>query len=317
MSDCLVTNEKDIVDGGVKTDSQCLCGSALKLSSIVFPINDTVAIHRCNACGLSYEYPIPFGSSADCAYNFSPNEVHVRQETLLEWVGFARQFLSNVGAKESLKGKTLLDVGCGCGELLVVAKESGMDAIGVEINPYRLKPLIDKGFNVVASFGELAGQKFDIITASHVLEHIPDLNSVLKDIKAFMHPQSQLLIAVPNFDSFFAKILKKHWNALGVGLHRWQFNVSTMSDLLNRSGFSVMWVKNEALGKHMSKDGVIGYSNALGVVNHLELLPWRAIIVLIKIVDKLTFGQFGKSLRKFGEKRTGDNLIIVAKMREL
>lgn len=297
------------------TDSSCLCGAALKQSSVVFPVDDTIAIRRCNQCGLAFEYPIPFGSSEECPSNFSPDEVHVRPETLQEWVGFARLFLSRVGTKEELQGKKLLDIGCGCGELLVAARENGMQAYGVEINPYRRSPLLEKGFTVVASLEELKGQKFDVITASHVLEHIPDLNGLLQEIQIYMHPQTQIGIAVPNLESFFAKTLKSHWNALGVGLHRWQFNSKTITDVLNRSGYSIKRIKVEALGKYMTSDGNIRYSNALGIVNPLGRLTWRALLILIKVIDKLTFGRFGMALRKFGERRFGDNLIVVAELK--
>lgn len=309
-----MASEESSTGTGRSTDTHCLCGSPLKESTVIFPVDGITAIRRCGRCGLGFEYPVPFGSSEECSSNFSPDEVHVRPETLQEWVGFARLFLSRIGTKEELRGKRLLDIGCGCGELLVAARENGMQACGVEINPYRRAPLLEKGFTVVASLKELEGETFDVITASHVVEHIPDLNGLFQDIKAYMHSETLVGIAVPNLESYFAKTLKSHWNALGVGLHRWQFNRDTMTAVMKRTGYAVKRIRIEALGKYMDADGVIHYSNALGIVNPLGQLPWRGILIIIKIIDRLTAGRFGMALRQYGERRAGDNLIVVAEL---
>jgi 2-polyprenyl-3-methyl-5-hydroxy-6-metoxy-1,4-benzoquinol methylase len=45
----------------------------------------------------------------------------------------------------------------------------------------------------------------------HVLEHVPDLDFQIKELKRLLKPTGTLIVAVPNFKSFDAK----HYGAFG------------------------------------------------------------------------------------------------------
>jgi len=71
----------------------------------------------------------------------------------------------------------LLDVVCGAGSLVMAAAQSGWQAEGVEVSKPAVDFLQEKGFQIF--HGELAAARFpansfDVITASELLEHVPE-----------------------------------------------------------------------------------------------------------------------------------------------
>jgi 2-polyprenyl-3-methyl-5-hydroxy-6-metoxy-1,4-benzoquinol methylase len=57
----------------------------------------------------------------------------------------------------------------------------------------------------------------------HVLEHVPDLNNQIAELKRLLKPNGTIFIAVPNFKSFDAKYYQEYWAAFDVPRHLWHF----------------------------------------------------------------------------------------------
>src|SRR5262245_51265165 len=92
------------------------------------------------------------------------------------------------------EGKRLLDVGCGAGWFLRISKKLGAIEQGVEPNEYAAHLALEQGLNVfhgtLESFAaQIATQtQFDIITANHVLEHVPEPVETLRVMKRLLAP---------------------------------------------------------------------------------------------------------------------------------
>lgn len=70
------------------------------------------------------------------------------------------------------KGQTLLDVGCGLGRYLDLARREGLDALGVDINPEQVLMLRNQGFAACLP-GQLEPERrFDLLLMAHVIEHL-------------------------------------------------------------------------------------------------------------------------------------------------
>ena len=118
----------------------------------------------------------------------------------------------------------ILDIGAGTGEFLSVAKNDGWQTIGVEPSDKAKAIAKSKGVSFVEKTSELENHSFDVISMWHVLEHVPDLDKQIKELKRLLKPTGTLIIAVPNFKSFDAKHYGKFWAAYDVPIHFWHFS---------------------------------------------------------------------------------------------
>ena len=118
----------------------------------------------------------------------------------------------------------ILDIGAGTGEFLSVAKNDGWQIIGVEPSDKAKAIAKSKGVSFVEKTSELENHSFDVISMWHVLEHVPDLDKQIKELKRLLKPTGTLIIAVPNFKSFDAKHYGKFWAAYDVPIHFWHFS---------------------------------------------------------------------------------------------
>lgn len=110
------------------------------------------------------------------------------------------------------KNVDILDIGCAKGGLLRRFKYHGYDNVyGIEPEENCINIL--KENNINAEIGSIFdihkfNKKFDIITISHVLEHIWDLKSVIKIIKTYLKNDGLLYVEVPdmsNYSKYFFK----------------------------------------------------------------------------------------------------------------
>lgn len=119
---------------------------------------------------------------------------------------------------------TLLDVGCGTGDFIVEAKKQGWNAIGFEPNPTAKQLATTKNVLTIDDLFALTPHSFDVITLWHVLEHVPNLEAYIQNLKRILKPDGTLIVAVPNYKSFDAVYYKKYWAAYDVPRHLWHFS---------------------------------------------------------------------------------------------
>ena len=159
----------------------------------------------------------------------------------------AYHFVKNIALKNKLelinseqvsKGR-LLDIGAGTGDFLTVAKENGWKTVGIEPS-HRAKAIaVSKGISFVESTKELAHASFDVISMWHVLEHVPDLDYQIKELKRLLKPTGTLIVAVPNFKSFDAKHYGTFWAAYDVPIHFWHFSKKAIKLLFEKENMKL------------------------------------------------------------------------------
>jgi 2-polyprenyl-3-methyl-5-hydroxy-6-metoxy-1,4-benzoquinol methylase len=101
---------------------------------------------------------------------------------------------------------------------------------------------INKGVSFVESIAKLEDHSFDVITMWHVLEHVPDLNHQIKELKRLLKPSGSLIIAVPNFKSFDAQHYGKFWAAYDVPIHFWHFSKTAIQKLFQKEQMELVKV---------------------------------------------------------------------------
>ncbi len=146
--------------------------------------------------------------------------------------------LNLINSLQTNKGR-LLDIGAGTGDFLAVAKNDGWEIIGVEPSEKAKQIAIKKGVAFVEQTTELESNSFDSITMWHVLEHVPDLDQQVKELKRLLKPNGILVIAVPNFKSFDAKHYGKFWAAYDVPIHFWHFSKTAIKMLFENENIKL------------------------------------------------------------------------------
>lgn len=145
----------------------------------------------------------------------------------------------NLISKLNRQRGILLDIGAGTGDFLSVAKNRGWRIEGVEPNNQAKKLAKQKGIDLKSETANLDSKSFDVITMWHVLEHIPDLQLQIKELRRLLKPNGFVIIAVPNFKSYDAKQYKSFWAAYDVPRHLWHFSKTSIQKLFEEENLKL------------------------------------------------------------------------------
>ena len=132
--------------------------------------------------------------------------------------------------------KTILDVGCGTGDFLKVCQNHNWQVTAIEPNQDARKLAKEKLNSTILDDLLKLNQEnqFDIITLWHVLEHVPNLEEYIIQLKKLLKPTGRLIIAVPNHKSYDAQYYKNFWAAYDVPRHLWHFSPKSIEMLFQK-----------------------------------------------------------------------------------
>jgi len=196
------------------------------------------------------------------------------------------------------ENKKLLDVGCGTGDFLVACKNNGWIINGVEPNLNAKKIISSKlqdGEIIYADLFELNNEQFDVITLWHVLEHVPNLQDYISELKKLLKPNGVLIVAVPNYKSYDANYYNEFWAAFDVPRHLWHFSKKSIELLFSKQGMIVsktLPMKFDSFYVSMLsekyKNGTSNFMKAfwIGLKSNLKALSNNEYSSLIYVIKK-------------------------------
>lgn len=204
--------------------------------------HETFNLIRCETCELVITSPRPI-SELLSSYYISENYIsHAKKAKRIfdKVYQISRLFTmrwklklindNSIADTELIK---LLDFGCGTGEFLYACKKSGYHIKGVEPSEIaRSNSSVTIQENIHKSLEDIS-EDFDAITIWHVLEHVPDLNTLLDQLKQKLKKNGTMFIAVPNHQSKDSSIYQNAWAGYDVPRHLWHFTQSSMKHLLS------------------------------------------------------------------------------------
>lgn len=138
------------------------------------------------------------------------------------------------------KGGRLLDIGCGDGSFLRLARTCGWDVVGIDPDPKAAANAAKQSLTVHEGGIEYFDGKaklFDVITLNHVIEHVYDPIKVLKTCYDLLKPGGQLWLSTPNIDSFGHQRFRNNWRGLETPRHLVLFNRHSLSQAFISAGF--------------------------------------------------------------------------------
>lgn len=146
--------------------------------------------------------------------------------------------------REFRSGMRLLDIGCGIGTFLNMARSEGWDVTGLEPNvsaaQYAVKTY---GLNVIqGTLNETSfpAESFDVVTMIQTLEHVPDPMGVLAIAQKILKRNGLIYIEVPNLHniSFLAGRflgVKDRVNTMDPTAHLFYFTSGTLKKMVQSS----------------------------------------------------------------------------------
>lgn len=209
--------------------------------------HETFEIRQCTNCTLGITTPRPDSNSLGQYYQSEEYVSHSGKTSggigLLYKI--ARSFTLNWKRDSIEKHKTpgdILDFGCGTGEFLHAMQNSGWNITGIEPSDLARSKAERLTKQKIHSTLEVTG-KFDVITAWHVVEHVPDLTETILKLKVLLKKDGILFIAVPNFQSPDGNSYKENWAGFDVPRHLWHFSKKSMNTLLESTKLKLQDIK--------------------------------------------------------------------------
>ncbi|HEX9711427.1 MAG TPA: class I SAM-dependent methyltransferase [Actinomycetota bacterium] len=186
-------------------------------------------------------------------YVLSPEPADVRLEEFNDGSGYDGAFdfrdailqqhdRSLRALERRVRPGALLDVGCGPGLLLEVARARGWKATGVDPSPFSVTLARSLGFNTHQGMLEdlrLPEASFDALALLQVVEHVPDPRPLLAECRRLLRPGGALLVATPNPASLLAKVKREGFNYWIPPIHCVWYPPATLARLLQQAGFEV------------------------------------------------------------------------------
>lgn len=214
--------------------------------------HETFQVQRCSNCSFLFTNPRPGLSEIGPYYQSDEYISHTNSNkglfnTMYQWAR-KRAIRSKLNLLNHVAEgpKTLLDYGCGTGEFLAAAVQSGWVGAGLEPDAgAREQARQNHQLNVEdpVELNRLPDGQFGAITLWHVLEHVHDLQQTVSQLKRCLAGNGVLIIAVPNAEADEAQHYSEYWAAYDVPRHLYHFTQDSMIRLMQQHGLACISVE--------------------------------------------------------------------------
>jgi SAM-dependent methyltransferase len=248
---------------GLNLDKCLLCdqkGSDVvvldKLYDTRFGIDTDYSISKCNECGLEHTLPIPKENELlrlyHTYYNFGGAKKNI-YTMAREWFLFSSVYIvwvfvdGDISFHKKRGSGRLLDIGCNEGRGLQIYRQNGFEAEGLEVNEKAASEARNRGFNVHSELMEKfhPERPFDVAVLSNVLEHFLDPGDMLENVKRVLKTDGEVWISCPNSRSWLRGLFGRYWINWHVPFHIVHFSPLTLKNLLEKSGFNDIHIRQE------------------------------------------------------------------------
>ena len=143
---------------------------------------------------------------------------------------------------EGAEAGRLLDVGCGQGAFIARMARSGWSVRGVDMDPAAVRTARElHGLDIrVGGIESVSGAaSVDVITASHVIEHLADPHEFLAHCRRLLAPRGKVILRTPNAESLGHRLYGRNWRGLEAPRHLCLFTPRALTNVAIRAGFAV------------------------------------------------------------------------------
>lgn len=210
-------------------------------------------LNICTRCGLHYVSPRLSSDGLAELYNRhymtkTVSGVYNTDETVSsdEYDAFVKYAAENL-----MNGASILDVGCGVGNLLKkLDSQKKFTLSGVEISSQAAAVARENGFSVEncnLADATFAMKSFDCVMLLYVLEHVDRPRELLGHVRKVLKDDGFLMLAVPNYrylriayDNPLARMILKNRATLHPEEHLQNFTPKTVARMVEGEGFEIV-----------------------------------------------------------------------------
>ncbi len=264
-----------------------------------------------------------------CSFVFT-KRIPSEQELIQHYEGYGRNdYLSPITIRryhelldefeKYRKTNKIIDVGCGIGYFLEIAKERGWEVYGTEYTDKAMEICGNKGISMkqgVLDPNNYSPESFDIITSFEVLEHINNPQEELASFYKILRTGGLVYFTTPNFNSLLRYRLKGFYDVICYPEHLSYYAPKTITKAFKNSGFTRLKVlttgisltrlrrgKNKKTGNNKPQEQLISKSSSDEILrnkieNKKHLQYAKSIVNWV-----LTFFGVGDSLKGYFVKR--------------
>lgn len=246
-----------------------------KLKDRLFNAPGEWNLRRCNRadCGLVWIDPMPKPEEIAKAYKiyythsesdeyslqaqgsaFVLKKVYAATTRAIRWmVGIDRDRsrASSMFLEDVPPGR-ILDVGCGAGSLLSSLRNRGWDVLGSDFDQQaveyaRLVHGLDVRLGGVENF-DTSTEAVDVITLSHVIEHVHEPWSFLETWATVLRPGGSIIIRTPNIESIGYRWFGANWRGLEPPRHLQIYTAQSMRRMIEKTTLKIddVWTTSAA-----------------------------------------------------------------------
>lgn len=225
----------------MNTHSLCLVCNSTELKAL--PKYQKDYLCKCQKCGFVFSQRIPTAQELDEHYQGYGRADYLSPITIKRY----HELLDKM--EPYRKTNRLLDVGCGIGYFLEVAKERGWEVYGTEFTDKAVQICEAKGINMqqgVLDPTNYSPESFDIITSFEVIEHINNPQTELSNFHTLLRKGGLCYVTTPNFNSLLRYRLKGDYNNICYPEHLSYYTPKTIQKAFRAAQFKT--VKIETTG---------------------------------------------------------------------
>lgn len=203
---------------------------------------------KCKNCGFVFAQRIPTVQELVSHYNGYRRDDYLSPITIKRY----EEVLDRL--EPYRKTNKMIDVGCGMGYFLEVAKSRGWEVFGTEYTDKAIEICESKGITMhqgVLDVNNYEAESFDVVTSFEVIEHINNPIEEVSNIHHLLRKQGAFYVTTPNFNSLLRYHLKEEYNVIVYPEHLCYYTPKTLKDLMRSNGFDK--VRLEATGISLTR----------------------------------------------------------------
>jgi len=191
---------------------------------------------KCSKCSFVFMHRIPTTNELIDYYSVYvyQNEKEVSEATKFSMENLVKQF------EPYRKNNRILDVGCGEGWILEIARKDNWNVYGTEYSSSAVKICEARGIKMypgVLDPTKMDINEFDVILSLDTVEHINNPKQDFGNMNKLLRKGGLLYVTTPNFNSYLRFILKKKYNIIKYPEHLGYYTKKTLNLLLTDTGF--------------------------------------------------------------------------------